>query len=363
MAYTLQQQAFTLSMMANGDGTPNTKGTVAQLEATLSQKISAYLSNPALTALIGQWQVVWGPIVWQNQGSDVADNAMFVGYNSKQNVYVVAVAGTNAASTYDLDVEDLEVSSTVKWSYGGTANISEGTADGLTALLGMTSSQQQTLATFLGSVSNRTSATLIFTGHSLGGALAPALAVALFNSQGGALAKSGWQPSNVYVLPTAGPSVGDQGFVNLFKATISSSSQGFNTLIWNSLDVVPHAWAPQTFSAQTLDNLYASYKLPATSCIQTVVSKVTALPPAQNPYLQLPNTSFPGTFQTPTVPFQDQTCAYLAQLLYQHIYAYFEQLAPELVSGANPIFKPLNPFTAEGRIVVASICQKVESSC
>lgn len=270
----------------------------------------------------------------------------------------MGIAGTNPVSSYDFDVEDLKVNPLVPWTYtlSQDAQIATGTNIGLQVLLNDMGDPQakESLAGYLAQVpgDQMANAQLIFAGHSLGGALAPVLALALF-APGGSLSPS-W--NTVMVQSTAGPTPGDQALIDLFASTFPSQASGFNTLIWNSLDVVPHAWAPATFSAAVLDGIYAP-NLAASPCIQTLVAALTGLAPNPNPYVQLPNAGpFAGTFQSHW--FVDKTCEYLAQVIYQHINAYYEQLGPELI----PIINPLDPFSAKGQTIVGAICNKIKSA-
>ena len=248
--YSLQQQVFSLALVSNAASRHS--GTVVPLEAVLTQAVESFFANAQ--AYIGTWAIVWGPVVTLDPTQNEAGNAMFVARGADavgKPVYVVAVAGTNPLSPYDVATEDFDVT-LQPWPHplpagAAAANVSQGTLDGLQDLLQMTDPATGTsLQAYLEGVQGSSSATLVFTGHSLGGALAPALALALFGGPaGGTLDASGWEA--VRILPIAGPTVGDAGYSALWASTFPPATDGsgntWNQLVWNTLDVVPLAWA------------------------------------------------------------------------------------------------------------------------
>jgi hypothetical protein len=334
------QQVFTMSMLVNREGKV-TGETAGQLQEALDSTVRGDLSDPQFQSLIGDsWQIVWGPCVYQNAGSGVADNAMLVVQNTASNMYVVAIAATNFHSTFDKLTEDASVKPIMAWPYGqamppGTTfpsgvAISPGTGIGVGILQGMQDeNSNKPLATFLQSVQSA-AATLVFTGHSLGGALAPALACSLITQ--GALDPGQW--ADVYVYPTAGPTPGNGAFGTLFQTLFPQTAVGaqpweiWNSLIWNNLDIVPHAWNQTTLSQ--ISGLYAPTVHPG---IAILVLLGTAQANAQGQgYQQLPsNGALPGTFLPPSdipnpVVKPPTQYPFLAEALYQHIDAYFSLL-------------------------------------
>jgi hypothetical protein len=287
-SFSLAQTVFMLSLGSN-----YLFGKVAD-QPTLLKELQAYLGTPggssgdffemlngpnpnyqSLSA--ADWKTVWGPAVYKAKDNPGATNAMFVAYSATQNCYVVAVAGTNplgdsALLFQDLDVQPADMvawppkiaNGTVSWTpcpspASSVAAIDKGTSLGLDALFALQGpglnpetakvTQNMTLQGYLQSVAS-SSATLIFTGHSLGGALAPTLALMLYPTP----ATSGW--SAVRILATAGPTPGTQGVANLFAVSYAPAAipaytlynQAFATFsFWNQnysnvFDVVPRAW-------------------------------------------------------------------------------------------------------------------------
>lgn len=251
-SYDIIQTVFTLSMLSNSANSVRHRS-AEEIQKKLAADIEAGLKNDVTQ--IGSWTTVWGPVVFQNANSGVSDNAMYAAYNATAKCYVVAVAATNMHSTYDINNLDLNVSSMTAFPLGITpqystqpattnvGNVSAGAALGITNLLNMQDpSTKQSLQTYLNSI-NDADAILIFTGHSLGGSLSPTLAAWLYPS-----IPASW--SAIYVVPTAGPSTGDQGFCTNFSTVfpaytidgVNPAYGVFNQIIWNKFDCVPHAW-------------------------------------------------------------------------------------------------------------------------
>jgi hypothetical protein len=282
---------------------------------------------------------------------------MYVAANADQSVYVVAIAGTNFNDLLaDVLVEDNCVVNAIPLAQAfpslngcdvpsgiNAPHISQGTQVGVTNLLKMTDLTQRSLVDFLCSLGPTGSKTLIFTGHSLGGALAPTLALALATSKGTRFSTANW--GHVYVLPTAGPTPGDENFANLFKQVFPPVNPGWsqdyyawNQNIWNSLDAVPHAWVtsmlsevPTLYPAPWTTGMTGVPPQPIPSDLQNLVdgailSSLLFGVNALSPFTHIPNIQVKGTFNDkyPIVGDDSKslTAAFLAQVGYQHIDAY-----------------------------------------
>lgn len=342
----LCQKAFLLTKLSGDMGT--IKGDASSLATALQGKLKDFLRKPDVqTAMEGQWSVVWGPAVFQDAQSDseYADNVMYVAASPDQSVYVVAIAGTNMASDYDKDKEDNGTGIMKIWReafpklkpYGATWGlnpaVSTGTALGVNNLLDMTDTltTQKSLLDFLKSLSATGSKTLIFGGHSLGGALAPTLALALFNPVGGPLSTSSW--GHVYVLPVAGPTPGNEGLSKFFGQVFPPVSlnvpkedyYAWNQNIWNSLDAVPHAWVVDMI--KQIPGLYPANwdggEVPSdiTKLVKDAVALSIAGGAIHGPYTQLPNIEVPGKFFG-LKPVSDEKTFGL-EVAHQHLDAYY----------------------------------------
>ncbi len=240
-----EQQVFLLSILSNAASSK--PGSQEELQELLKARVTKVLETPSIQEDIGKWDVVWGPVVYERgRHPKYATNAMYVAQNGNQ--YIVAIAGTNPSSFYDWFLEDFNVIRKVSWHYGDIPGslkpkISKGTSIGLNNLLQNMKSSDQLLLQFLKeTVTNSDDEIeIIFTGHSLGGALSPALALAVLDQ------KSKWageKPFKISVYPSAGPTPGNRDFSTYYDSRLGNST----TRIWNEIDIVPHGWNEKMLS-------------------------------------------------------------------------------------------------------------------
>lgn len=237
---TIQQQVYCLAIEICAAATQT--GDAAALTTYLQNELQDLLSNPDFTNG-DDWQIVWGPTVWQAPFSDFSDQAAAVCYNSSQNVYVVPISATNPHSPYNVFFEDLAAVPVYMVPVPGTnaGSVTVGNYAGLQALLSLEAGGTS-LQDFLSGVANA-SDDLVFCGHSLGGGLTPLLAYTLYP---GGTSGSGW--GNVYTFPTAGPTTADATFAKVFNLAYPVTVTGTGYQMWNANqynthDLVPNAWA------------------------------------------------------------------------------------------------------------------------
>lgn len=237
---------------------------VAASEAELSQntrKINdALQTNADVRAYLGtDWQVVWGPAIANSlkksstsaPDSFVTDNTMYVARGTDlatgKVIHVVAIAGTNAVSKKGAELEDFNVINdkywgTEKiWGIHTSGTVSAGSALGFSILSAMTDAATgKTLLQFLGTLNDGGPAEVAFTGHSLGGALSPLMALNCIEWK----QQMGYTNINVSVYPIAGPTPGNKEFA-LYAAR--KFGEGYHSVI-NANDIVPHSWQKDMFA-------------------------------------------------------------------------------------------------------------------
>lgn len=387
------QQVFGLACLANLAG--NYNGSGSELQEQLQYDLSYYLNNvppvvaanqqnpsianPSVLPILGSWNLVWGPALVEQaeqngQPTLVADNALYVAQcdaltfpgGTTLPVYVIAIAATNPASLYDWETEDFSVSEVVNWTTYDPSEIitsgynkkdpyiSKGTATGIGILLGLTSpetaaSPGTTLQQFLTGLQPETETAVIFCGHSLAGALSPTLALYLQEQK--QLEAFGI----TLVYSTAGPTPGDVNFADRFNTTFPAlpsswtsqpgDYQNWNTMHWNTLDVVPHAW--QENNMELIAGLYGQSPDPYTSGILKALRDFAIIDSLKSgaPYTMIRNQSLPGTLQDYgssgkiNVPPQSMH-DYVSQLFLQHTCLYYGRAASTDIPAIEGIILP-----------------------
>ncbi len=392
--YDPYQRIFSMSMLANRVMTDHDDRDV--LVKKLSWILSHYMTGAGtpdgdkkwepssvmadVPPCIGDWQLVWGPAVYptasiKHTGLYDATNAAFIArceqvdnaYPNRPAIYVVGVAATNPASMDDIFVQDGDVNRVVQWQkldpsadpsslavqLSGTGDdgfpyISAATAHGLhdvwTELVApnWAPGAGQTIVQALASLDlsrDANGSMLVFAGHSLAAALTPMMALYAVERLEEICSRFG---KGIYAYPTAGATPGNQAIVTWYAEKLAPANplggsgtgyQLLNARIWNSLDVVPHAWALTQHSdydgnqSPMMPSIAGLYKKDPTDPDPAGVDAIVN--PAMNraqasgmAYWTLPGSMLKGT----ATSHPDSLIGFVPEMLHQHIAAYLEGL-------------------------------------
>jgi len=331
--YSNNQQIFCLNAISNLGNMYN--GGAQDIASLTGAAINKILTDPTVVNLIGNWACVWGPVVVAADSK--ALNTMYIAHNSDTNQYVVGIAGTDSQSVLDWLLEDFYVVQKVDWPYVNGMDpmpmTSRGTSIGLNYLLGMavvSGNDHIHARDFLQNV-NATDVTV--TGHSLGGALAPAYALYLNDT------KNQWTNGNAVTIschPAAGATPGDKAFSDYYTSQLANTTNR----VWNAHDVVPHAFEQDMLSEiKTIfepENITPDYIKAAIDAIKLAIigKNYTQLMP-----------DVPGFASTGC----DSSTTFFDELLCQHICAYanYFQVSEFQVAVQNALGLP-NPYFSSG---------------
>ncbi|OTB05989.1 hypothetical protein M426DRAFT_10125 [Hypoxylon sp. CI-4A] len=271
----LFQQLYCLSMVSNV--VSQSQGSEQELERKMKQEL-----DEGLPKLPGQWVTSWGPRVFKEKNPTSSeggpDNVWYAAVEKTRKICVVSISGTARNSLADI-VQDILVQEVVdfnawvkQWSSSkgipkpqtGTPNEStssttaycaKGTCLGAWNVLRNTGTAADKIIRidqYLSSLDK--SYSIVFAGHSLGGALSPVVALGLLEAN---MVGS----HDVKVLPSAGPSPGNDklslDYAERFPKTPASATdyQVFNMDYYNALDIVPQAWSLNPAQDRNLDNI------------------------------------------------------------------------------------------------------------
>ena len=319
---TLQQRNLIMAFLPYL-GAPLTGSNVGRKALKLVEASLEALQGP-----LGPWDLVWGPGILQVVPGAVPANTMFVARHRETRELFISIAGTNPFSAYAWLAEDFDVDESRPWGYGDAppgAATSKATLTGLRALQGMVPPPDLpggnvTLAEFMAEQLNSETGPIEVTvsGHSLGGALSPTLALWLEDTQ------EEWDSESlatISVYAYAGPSPGNGEFARYVDQRLGKRLKR----IYNPLDVVTHAW-----KVSELAELKALYTPDIArdvlwdKAVDFLIATTNGIPYRQ---IDPDALALDGEIKQALVsPWFLPLVNLVGQVLYQHTLAYFELL-------------------------------------
>jgi hypothetical protein len=268
------------------------------------------------------------------------ENLMFVVQSTRDpSHYAVVIRGTNPVSIANWLLQDFAIIVQTPWPYDSppalAPKLSKGTARGLQALQRMTPAQglpgagvnlYQFLANRVYESAGR-ELRLSITGHSLGGALAPALALWLLDTRERSDDPESppWDrrlSSQIEVFPFAGPSPGNKDFAAYYDSRLGDHTRR----LYNAFDVVPHVWA--CAALQKLPALYHPEITP--NWLVKLLLRAALYLAEGRDYVQIMSQSLPLEGGRLSGVLHE----YVPEMIYQHTAAYCELLKLEGVLDA-----------------------------
>jgi hypothetical protein len=257
--------------------------------------ISDYVNHAAPTA--GNWSVTW-----MANAPGTPDNFAFMADSATLGVSVIAIRGTYpnpfSPAYWDDGNQDSPFGEMVAWPGSTEAKIGQGTSTGLKGVLALKNKAGLTLQDAIADLPSGRQVTV--TGHSLGGTLAPVVALSMASQF----------PERAFSVTTfAGLTPGNSAFAALF------AQRGIPVRrVYNTLDTVAYGW----------DNVWATRNFyrpaPRGGIAVKIALLVTRLRLAWGRYGYAAvgeGVPLPGTISQQNIRFQ--LVAYVIENLHQHL--------------------------------------------
>ncbi|KAI0417747.1 hypothetical protein F5X98DRAFT_132675 [Xylaria grammica] len=343
--YNLFQQIYILSMITGLAS--DVKDTEQNIQDRLEQCLQGTLPKLACT-----WKLSWGPRVFKkvDDPEKQLDNAWFAVVDHTKNICVLAIAGT-ASDSMEEWFENLRVNEVVDfnawvklWSTQGIPEpgitppedinpqfpyCAHGTSVGVWHVLSnvstTTAGQDTRIDEYLRTLGPEY--TIVVTGHSLGGALSPMVALGLkqANLLGG---------HDVKVLPSAGVSPGNDVLARRYAEefpkdpSAGESYRVYNLDYYNVYDFVPQAWS-LTDVDRNLNNILGKILHIPDGDLLNELRLLVAFAVGRSkesgiPYTPLQGQKFEGS---PPPPDSIETKEELEEVIgQQHVLAYWDEI-------------------------------------
>jgi hypothetical protein len=297
---------------------------------------AAKAASDLIGSMLPRQEIVWGPAVHQPPSSSLArrgkpsDALVLVCRDLDTGAHNVVLRGTNPISAMEWIAQDFQVRGRVPWRELGPgpapaeALISEGTASALSLRLGMkpeagAKGAGTSLESELVSILERSEGPCVmrFTGHSLGGLLASAMALWLVDrleAEGRADLEA---KLALEVYAYAGPTAGNAAFAAYLESRLS---RALLKRYASDLDAAPIAWDEAEMAR--LPDLYRP-DIRMDAITSSFYKLCMALAKGQG-YAQ------PGErIRVPSSVVPAKGGIYLLEAAYQHSVPYLEMLLPE----------------------------------
>ncbi len=206
----------------------------AQVTELTKLAITNVLAHAETSRLIGDWKLVWGPMVDVTEFLFIKapQNAICIYYNVNTKSYLVSIAGTDGYSIPTWLKEDLAVGTTEPLPFDNDGNehilIAKGTHLGMKIIMGLKDPITGINAhTFLKD-NVKSNDKIYICGHSLGGTLTTVYSL---------LVKNMFPDNEIYSMPVASSAIGNTEFAAYYS---NKFDKDHNLRIWNEHDVAPH---------------------------------------------------------------------------------------------------------------------------
>ena len=286
------------------------KGTMQELQDYASKSIKKNI----LPKLSSNANLVWGPAysvvsnIFRQKRVYYTNGVTVIQLDT--NSYAISIAGTNSGLSGWLN-EDFNTRPMIQWNDANkNAKIFRGFNLGLTEVTAMKSANH-TLIEFLISKCKNIQCTISVQGHSLGGALAPLVALKLVEN-------NAFYYSLIRCIIFAGPTVGNTAFVSYYTSKLGHQTTRYD----NQMDVIPRGFN----LLHTIPHIYDKY-LNLSTLDRVQIKSIVGL-------IQLdvfgldPQAIRPDLYPAFTAPFnyslvkRSGFLSFLAQIFHQHVAAY-----------------------------------------